>query len=88
MSLHDEPLSAPKGCGWLASYRDSFLTELGSLGYAAKTIGDYQRAIDEFCLQVEARGLNALEIGTELAANRCWRDAATFARRTTGAGSA
>ena len=68
MSLHDEPLSAPKGCGWLASYRDSFLTELGSLGYAAKTIGDYQRAIDEFCLQVEARGLNALEIGTGLAA--------------------
>ena len=57
MSLHDEPLSAPKGCGWLASYRDSFLTELGSLGYAAKTIGDYQRAIDEFCLQVEARPL-------------------------------
>ena len=68
MSLHDEPFSAPKGSGWLASYRDTFLTELGSLGYAAKTIGDYQRAINDVCLQVEARGLNAGEIGTGLAA--------------------
>ena len=32
--------SASKGVGWLAPYRDTFLTELGQLGYAAKTIGD------------------------------------------------
>jgi len=62
--------SAPKGAGWLAPYRDTFLTELGRLGYAAKTIGDYQRAIDGFCAQVEARGLDAGEIGIELPAGQ------------------
>ena len=68
MSLHDERFPGPNGPVWLASHRDTFLTELGRLGYAAKTIGDYRRAIDGFCLQVEARGLSAGEIGTELAA--------------------
>ena len=58
--------SATKGVGWLAPHRDMFLTELGRLGYAAKTIGDYRRAIDGFCAQVEARGLDAGEIGSEL----------------------
>ena len=62
--------SAPKGAGWLAPYRDTFLTELGRLGYAAKTIGDYQRAIDGFCTQVEARGPDAGEIGIELPAGQ------------------
>ena len=42
-NLEGKPSSAPKGVGWLAPYRDTFLTELGRLGYAAKTIGDYQR---------------------------------------------
>ena len=62
--------SASKDVGWLAPYRDTFLTELGQLGYAAKTIGDYQRAIDGFCAQVEARGLAGGEIGSELPAGR------------------
>ncbi len=62
--------SASKGVGWLAPYRDTFLTELGQLGYAARTIGYYQRAIDGFCAQVEARGLDAGEISSELRAGR------------------
>ena len=68
MSLHHEPSPAPKGSGWLAPYRDSFLTELAEFGYAARTIGYYQSAINGFCARIEARGLNAREIGTELAA--------------------
>ena len=68
--LDHEPSSMPKSAGWLAPYRDSFLTELGRLGYAARTIGYFRRAIDGFCAQVEARGLGAGEIGTELAATR------------------
>ena len=35
-----------------------------------KTIGDCQRAIDEFCAQIEARGLDAGEIGIELPAGQ------------------
>ena len=58
------------GRGREARYRDTFLTELGRLGYAAKTIGDYQRAIDGFCAQVEARGFDAGEIGIELPAGQ------------------
>ena len=69
MSSHHEP-SVSKGLGWLAPHRDTFLTELGQLGYAARTIGHYQRAIDEFCAQVEARGLDAGEIGSELPVGR------------------
>ena len=65
MSSHHEP-SVSKGPGWLAPHRNTFLTELGQLGYAARTIGHYQRAIDEFCAQVEARGL----ISSELSAGR------------------
>ena len=68
MSLHHEPSPAPKGSGWLAPYRDSFLTELAEFGYAARTIAHYQSAIDGFCARIEARGLNVGEIGTELAA--------------------
>lgn len=68
MSLQHEPLPVPKGSSWLARYRDTFLTELTRHGYAAKTISYYQRAIDEFCQQVETRGLSAGEIGAELAA--------------------
>ena len=68
--LDRERPSASKGVGWLAPYRDTFLTELGQLGYAARTIGYYQRAIDGFCAQVEARGLDAGEIGSELPAGR------------------
>ena len=70
MSLHHEPSPAPKGSGWLASYRDSFLTELAEFGYAARTINNYQSAIDGFCARIEARGLNVGEIGTELAATQ------------------
>ena len=70
MSSHHEPSLVPKGSDWLAPHRDTFLTELGQLGYAARTIGYYQRAIDEFCAQVEARGLDAEEIGIELAAGQ------------------
>ena len=33
--------SATKGVGWLAPHRDTFLTQLGRLGYAAKTIRHY-----------------------------------------------
>ena len=62
--------SASKGVGWLAPYRDTFLTELGQLGYAARTIGYYQRAIDGFCAQVEARGLDTGEISSELPAGQ------------------
>ena len=62
--------SASKSVGWLAPYRDTFLTELRQLGYAARTIGHYQRAIDEFCAQVEVRGLDAGEIGNELPAGQ------------------
>ena len=69
MSSHHEP-SVSKGPGWLAPHRDTFLTELDQLGYAARTIGYYQRAINEFCAQVEARGLDAEEIGNELAAGQ------------------
>ena len=65
-NLEGKPSSATKGVGWLAPHRDTFLTELGELGYAAKTIGDYRRAIDGFCSQVEARRLDAGEIGIEL----------------------
>ena len=53
MSSHHEP-SVSKGAGWLAPHRDTFLTELGRLGYAARTIGYYKRAINEFCAQVES----------------------------------
>ena len=53
MSFHPEPFSAPKGSGWLPPYRDMFLTELSRLGYAANAIGNCQRAIDEFCRQVD-----------------------------------
>ena len=69
-NLKDKQSSATKGVGWLAPHRDTFLTELGRLGYAAKTIGDYQRAIDGFCVQVEVRGIDAGEIGIQLAAGR------------------
>ncbi len=62
--------AASKGVGWLAPHRDTFLTELGKLGYAAKTIHHYQRAIDKLCAQVEARGLDAEEIGSELRAGQ------------------
>ena len=40
-NLEGQQSSATKGVGWLAPHRDTFLTELGRLGYAAKTIGDY-----------------------------------------------
>ena len=66
--LDHDPSSVPEGAGWLAPYRDSFLTELGRLGYAARTIGHYQRAIDGFCARIQARSFGAGEIGTELAA--------------------
>ena len=62
--------SASKGVGWLEPHRDTFLTELRQLGYAARTIGHYQRAIDEFCAQVEVRGLDAGEIGNEFPAGQ------------------
>lgn len=72
-NLEGKPSSATKGVGWLAPFRDTFLTDLGKLGYAAKTLGDYQRAIDGFCAQVEARGLDAEEIGSELPAGQEWK---------------
>ena len=65
--------SASRGVGWLAPHRDSFLTELGRLGYAAKTIRHYQRAVDEFCTRVGARGLDAGEFGIELPAGQEWK---------------
>ena len=71
--LDRKPPSATKGVGWLAPHRDTFLTELGRLGYAAKTIRHYQRAIDGFCARVEARGLDAGEIGIELPAGPEWK---------------
>ena len=54
--LDHEPSSVPKSAGWLAPYRDSFLTELGRFGYAARTIGNFQRAIDGFCAQFGSSG--------------------------------
>ena len=66
--LDYEPSAVPKGSGWLAPYRDTFLRELGRLGYAARTIGHYHCASNECCAQVEACGLGAEEIGTEIAA--------------------
>ena len=69
-NLVHEPSSAPRGSGWLAPHGDTFLAELGGLGYAARTIGYYQSAIDGFCALVDARGLGAGEIGTEFAESR------------------
>ena len=68
MSLNHGPSPVPKGSGWLAPYRDSFLTELAELGYAARSIGYYQSAINGFCARIEGCGLNIGEIGAELAA--------------------
>ena len=85
--LDHEPSSVPKSAGWLAPYRDTFLTELGGLGYAASTIGHYQRAIDGFCGQVEARRLGAGEIGAELGATHERKEHITrFIEHLIGAG--
>ena len=85
--LDQEPSSVPKSAGWLAPYRDTFLTELGGLGYAASTIGHYQRAIDGFCGQVEARRLGAGEIGAELGATHERKEHITrFIEHLIGAG--
>ena len=51
--------------GWLAPHRDAFLIELVRLGYAAKTVGDYRRAVDKFCERVGACGRGAGETGIE-----------------------
>ena len=67
-NLNCEPPSGSGDAGWLAPYRDSFLKELDKLGYATRTIGHYQRAIDGFCSRVQARAPDAGEIGVDLAA--------------------
>ena len=69
-NLESKPSSATKGADWLAPHRDTFLTELARLGYAAKTIRHYQQAIDGFCARVEVRGLDTGEIGIELPAGQ------------------
>ena len=70
-NLNREPSSVSDDLGWLAPHRDAFLTNLGGLGYAAKTIDDCRRVIDGFCAQVQARDLAvAADIGTELSTTR------------------
>ena len=66
-NLNHGPSSVSDGSCGLAPHRDAFLTNLRSLGYAAKTIDDCRRVIDRFCAHAQARGLAVAEdIGVEL----------------------
>ncbi|MCY4646304.1 MAG: site-specific integrase [Gammaproteobacteria bacterium] len=69
-SLNRETSSAPGGPGLLTPHRDAFLAELRSLGYAARTVGNYRCAVDWFCARVHARDPASVDIDVELAATR------------------
>ena len=55
----DRTQRSPATCpaDWLTPYGESFLAELGTLGYTSGTINHYRRAVDLFREQVAVRGL-------------------------------